>query len=99
MDALGRQEEKLKALLARIDEMQRKDKRNMQMARLIEHRIENHKLREAGQIFVKAGILDGYDAEAVLNLLLENKDKITGGGCNGKSGEAGGKVQQEDDRA
>lgn len=82
---IERKQQKLDKTLQEIELLNRYDKRNMQISKMLEKDIYIKKLIKAGKLFDQVDILDTYDESAVLNLLNEHKEKIIiiGGKKNG----------------
>lgn len=79
---IKRKQEQLNNLLDKIELLDRYDKRNLQIEKMLSKEVRMKKLIKAGCIFEQAGILDSYDEHATLCLLTNNKETITLSGEN-----------------
>lgn len=69
MDLLARQKAKLKQLDNSIDSLMQQSSKLKQQVRVLNQKKRYQKLTKAGLLFEKAGILDDYDADAVVDAL------------------------------
>lgn len=73
---LGERRQKLKNIQERIRLHRRQEKMARKDAHNLNKKMRVHKLIQAGKLFEEAGILDCYNAEKILRILIASKEGI-----------------------